>query len=63
MRSPAGSGTAPEKPVSVRTHDFPAKDARKAVPYGVYDLTADTGWVTVGRDGDTAAFAVATLHR
>ncbi len=51
------------QPVPVRTHDFPAKDAPKAVPYGVYDLAADTGWVAVGCDGDTAAFAVATLRR
>ena len=35
----------------------------KAVPYGIYDLSANTGWVTVGSDGDTAAFAVATLRR
>jgi Rhodopirellula transposase DDE domain len=47
----------------VRAHDFPEKDAVKAVPYGVYDLAADSGWVSVGCDGDTAAFAVATLAR
>src|SRR5205809_289608 len=51
------------QPVRVRAHDFPDKDAPKAVPYGVYDLAADTGWVSVGCDGDTAAFAVATLRR
>jgi Rhodopirellula transposase DDE domain len=51
------------QPVRVRTHDFPDKDAPKAVPYGIYDLTADAGWVSVGCDGDTAAFAVATLRR
>ncbi|MEX5637277.1 ISAzo13 family transposase [Parafrankia sp. FMc2] len=51
------------QPVPVRTHDFPEKNAPKAVPYGVYDLAADTGWVAVGCDGDTAAFAVATLRR
>ena len=51
------------RPVRVRTHDFPEKDAHKAVPYGIYDLAADTGWVVVGCDGDTAAFAVATLRR
>jgi hypothetical protein len=42
---------------------FPDKDAAKAVPYGIYDLAADAGWVAVGCDGDTAAFAVATLRR
>ena len=51
------------EPVRVRAHDFPEKDARKAVPYGIYDLAADAGWVSVGCDGDTAAFAVATLRR
>ncbi|ORT46706.1 transposase, partial [Frankia sp. KB5] len=51
------------QPVRVRAHDFPEKGAQKAVPYGVYDLAADTGWVSVGCDGDTAAFAVATLRR
>ena len=35
-------------------HDFPAEQG-KAVPYGVYDLAADTGWVSVSSDGDTAA--------
>ena len=51
------------QPVRVRAHDFPDKDAPKAVPYGIYDLAADAGWVAVGCDGDTAAFAVATLRR
>jgi hypothetical protein len=44
-------------------HDFPDPAVPKAVPYGIYDLSANTGWVTVGSDGDTAAFAVATLRR
>ncbi|MQS16083.1 ISAzo13 family transposase [Streptomyces kaniharaensis] len=51
------------EPVRVRAHDFPEKDAQKAVPYGIYDLAADAGWVSVGCDWDTAAFAVATLRR
>jgi Rhodopirellula transposase DDE domain len=51
------------EPVKVGVHDFPDKDMPKAVPYGIYDLAANTGWVTVGSDGDTAAFAVATLRR
>jgi hypothetical protein len=51
------------EPVRVRAHDFPEKGAVKAVPYGIYDLAADAGWVSVGCDGDTAAFAVATLCR
>jgi len=51
------------QPVQVRAHDFPEKGARKAVPYGIYDIGADAGWVSVGCDGDTSAFAVATLRR
>jgi hypothetical protein len=49
-------------PRRVDVHDFPGEQG-KAVPYGVYDLGADTGWVSVGNDGDTAAFAVETLRR
>src|SRR5262249_47869127 len=51
------------EPVRVRVHDFPDPDVPKAVPYGIYDVAANTGWVSVGCDGDTAAFAVATLRR
>jgi hypothetical protein len=50
-------------PVRVHTHDFPDADLGKAIPYGIYDLAADSGWVSVGSDHDTAAFAVATLRR
>jgi Rhodopirellula transposase DDE domain len=51
------------QPVAARTHDFPQDSAGKAVPYGVYDLTADAGWVSVGTDHDTAAFAVESIRR
>lgn len=50
-------------PTRVSTHDFPDKERGKAVPYGIYDLTANTGWVNVGIDHDTAAFAVQSLRR
>jgi hypothetical protein len=50
-------------PVQVNTHDFPDRQVGKAIPYGVYDLTADTGWVNVGTDHDTAEFAVASIRR
>jgi hypothetical protein len=50
-------------PEQVNTHDFPDKELGKAVPYGVYDVAADTGWVSVGSDGDTAQFAVETIRR
>jgi len=47
----------------VNVHDFADKDLGKIVPYGVYDLTHKQGWVSVGINHDTAAFAVATIHR
>lgn len=59
-----GQEWQPEKtPVKVGVHDFPDPDVPKAIPYGVYDVAANTGWVSVGCDGDTAAFAVETLRR
>jgi transposase len=51
------------EPVQVKVHDFPDKQLGKAIPYGVYDLGSNTGWVSVGCDHDTASFAVATLGR
>lgn len=51
------------EPVAVQTHDFPDRELGKAIPYGIYDLGANTGWVGVGTDHDTAAFAVACLRR
>jgi len=45
------------RPERVTTHDFPDRQLGKAVPYGVYDIGANAGWVAVGSDGDTAAFA------
>ena len=51
------------KPERVSVHDFPDKDLGKAIPYGIYDVSANTGWVSVGVDHDTSAFAVATLRR
>jgi hypothetical protein len=50
-------------PECVRVYDFVDKARGKAIPYGVYDVTTNTGWVSVGVDHDTAEFAVATLRR
>ena len=44
-------------------HDFPDAASGKAIPYGVYDMAANTGWVNVGTDHDTAAFAVESIRR
>ncbi len=49
------------EPEQVRVHDFKDPDLGKANPYGVYDLAANTGWVAVGTDHDTSAFAVHTI--
>jgi hypothetical protein len=51
------------EPDKVKVHDFIDRNLGKANPYGVYDLAADTGWVSVGTDHDTAAFAVETIRR
>ena len=51
------------EPDQVTVHDFPDPTLGKAIPYGVYDVGANRGWVGVGTDHDTAAFAVATLRR
>jgi len=50
-------------PEEVRVHDFLIKQLGRAVPYGVYDLAANAGWVSVGVDHDTAAFAVNSIRQ
>jgi transposase len=60
----AGQEYQPEgRPEGVRVHDFQDKELGKAIPYGVYDLAANEGWVSVGIDHDTARFAAETLRR
>ncbi len=51
------------EPQDVRVHDFLIKELGRAVPYGVYDLASNTGWVSVGMSSDTSAFAVQTIRR
>ena len=51
------------QPVLVNSHDFPEDSAGRAVPYGIYDITGNAGWVSVGTDHDTAAFAVESVRR
>jgi hypothetical protein len=60
----AGQEWQPQgKPVEVNVHDFPDKTLGKAIPYGVYDLASNEGWVSVGIDHDTAQFAAASVRR
>ena len=51
------------QPEEVNVHDFPDPKMKKAIPYGVYDLTRNEGWVSVGIDHDTARFAAASIRR
>jgi hypothetical protein len=51
------------QPQDVRVHDFLVKELGRAVPYGIYDMAADAGWVSVGMNHDTSAFAVQTIRR
>ncbi len=50
------------QPPTVRVHDFQDAELGKAIPYGVYDLGADAGWVSVGIDHDTPEFAVESIY-
>lgn len=50
-------------PIKVLSHDFPDPKVAKAVPYGVYDLGKNTGWVNVGMAADTAEFAVESIQQ
>ncbi len=59
----AGAEYAPQKqPVKVLDHDFPLPELGKAAPYGVYDIAANEGYVSVGISADTAQFAVNTIR-
>jgi hypothetical protein len=55
--------TTKDAPVKVMDHDFPKDAEGTAIPYGIYDLGRNTGYVVVGTDHDTAAFAVASIRR
>jgi hypothetical protein len=60
----AGQEWQPQgRPEEVRMHDFPDPDLGKAIPYGVYDLANNQGWVSVGITHDTAQFAAQTIRR
>jgi len=63
FKNPGRSWQRAGMPVRVDCHDFPSDALGKALPYGIYDVAANTGWVNVGTDHDTAAFAVESLRR
>ena len=51
------------KPEPVRVHDFAIPELGKAVPYGIYDVSANAGFVNVGISADTGEFSVASIRR
>jgi hypothetical protein len=63
FRTPGREWQPVGEPVEVLIHDFIDKDLGKAIPYGVYDLTENQGWVSVGIDHDTARFATEAIRR
>ena len=62
FKNPGREWQPSKHPIEVNTYDFPDPDVNKAVPYGVYDLANNEGWVSVGINHDTAQFAVASLN-
>ena len=52
-----------KEPIPVKIHDFPDRELGKVIPYGIYDIGLNQGWVNVGVDHDTAAFAVASIRQ
>jgi len=63
FRNPGREWRPQGTPEQVRVHDVLIEELGRAVPYGVYDLAANAGWVSVGVDHDTAAFAVQAIRR
>lgn len=63
MKNPGRTYRRKGDPESVKTHDFPDRELGKAIPYGVYDITANEAGVSVGINHDTAEFAVAAIRR
>lgn len=63
FKNPGQTWRAKGQPEEVNVYDFIDQELGRANPYGIYDLGADAGWVSVGTDHDTAAFAVQTIRR
>ena len=62
FRNAGGEWQPKGVPEKVLVHDFPSDASGKAIPYGVYDMARNEAWVSVGRDHDTPAFAVASIR-
>ena len=63
FKNPGSDWRPKGEPEKVRMHDFAIPELVRVAPYGVYDLAANSGWVSVGLDHDTASFAVETIRR
>jgi len=63
FKNPGQTWQPKGQPEVVNVHDFPDSLLGKAIPYGIYDVGRNEGWVSVGQDHDTASFAVASLQR
>src|SRR5512142_3231549 len=63
FKNPGRTWRQKGQPEAVNVYDFINPDLGRANPYGIYDVAADAGWVSVGTDHDTAAFAVQTIRR
>jgi hypothetical protein len=63
FKNPGREWRAKKKPEPVRVHDFQIPANGKAIPYGIYDLQRNEGWVSIGNDHDTASFAVNAIRR
>ena len=55
FKNPGQEWQPQKQPILVNVHDFPDPELGKAIPYGIYDLGRNTGWVSVGQDHDTAS--------
>jgi hypothetical protein len=62
FKNPGTEWCPNEQPIEVRMHDFVDPELGKAIPYGIYDLTTNKGWINVGIDHDTAGFAVESIR-
>lgn len=62
FKNPGTEWCEKEQPIEVKMHDFVDPKLGKAIPYGIYDLTSNQGWVNVGIDHDTAEFAVESIR-
>jgi len=62
IKMAVGNGIKKHSGIEVNSHDFPDPKVAKAIPYGIYDIGKNSGWVNVGITSDTAEFAVSSIR-